>query len=575
MLVTCCSKCQVHRSSEASSARRFHPWDTGEESYATSLMCVSILTSDGSAMITASALPLLINQIRAQLTDLETAFGKPKGTLPDWERDRELQITRVCSGEDFALHFTPDRVEPWFACLGDDLMLRITISDDEQGHQRYLVNQHEREALQNALDHVNRYEVDQVSVVCILTKSHLTEHVSAILGAHLDGLFYFQSALESRINLKGVESLFGTDMLRLDRHVAIGVITSTGLLQGTYVTVIGLDDLISNDFEQFPSVRARVQAWSNARALRDSSATWVGFLSEVDPLTFDVRQKRPGLGGIKSRMDYIADILALLQFCTSVTWADGQTIRATVARPSSTSMLIGPEGIQEVTELGNECDKLASCRVFRWAFTAEDYDKVDIVRDLIEREVRGRRDNIAQHLRGVMPQLLEAARATYKAIRTRAFESYLQARDEAKRRVSNFVDSSQTSIDKLRTDMVNRALQFFAAIIAYLAVSVLQPGLPTRYKVIGLALGIVYIGLIGIFQMVPACLVYRKQRQDAEDAVSGFDILTPNERSKIISKLPTGFWTDFTKWFAACCAIYAIGAFVLMVALLLLLLGHK
>lgn len=165
--------------------------------------------------------------------------------------------------------------------------------------------------------------------------------------------------------------------------------------------------------------------------------------------------------------------------------------------------------------------------------------------------------------------LLEEARANYKILRRKAFESYLHSRQEALEAVQSFVTSTRKDLDALRKGVLDTTLQFSIGIIAFLA-AILQFNLSKIVITVGFCLGLFYLVLAAFFQLFPLWQQFRTQFDATREAVEIHSELTSTERNRLIRQLPSGMWKSFTFWFWAGSAVYVLWAFILIGFLILL-----
>lgn len=337
------------------------------------------------------------------------------------------------------------------------------------------------------------------------------------------------------------------------------MLTGSGILQSPLITIFGQDASIE-DFSRLPKIKPILRAWNRAHSLRDTNTIWAAPLADISPDAFQVTQIRPGLEASYETIRGICNILSLLQFCVSVL-EDDEKWHVSIAR------LGGPiiDVASNVSYRDSSTSGLSPSlyRLYRWAFLAESYDKIDIVRELIQHEIRDRKDNPLQHLLASGSALLEGARANYKILRRKAFESYLHSREEAIEAVQTFVTSTRKDFDALRKGVLDTTLQFSIGIIAFLA-AILQFNLSKIVISVGFCLGLFYLVLTASFQLLPFWQQFRAQYNAARKTVDIHSELTLTERDRLLEQLPRGTWNSFTCWFWAGSAVYILWAIILI-----------
>lgn len=312
--------------------------------------------------------------------------------------------------------------------------------------------------------------------------------------------------------------------------------------------------------------------WGRIRAIRDANSTWHDSLSGLDPGFGQVEIIGTGMESVAYRLLGASDILSYLQFATSIV-RRGDALIARFSKPGGVVWEVSVSQLYSNADAPSTQVPTPAFQLLRWGYQGEDYDKIDIVRDRVDRELHGTQGELASHLIQSAPEIHLSARATYKALRERAFESFMKARQEAEAKVAAAVSGYRTNIDKLRTDMLTRVLQFFTAIAAFLAVSVLQPNLPNWIKAFGLGSAIIFVCLVIGFQLFPAYQDFRQQCAEANRMVDGYDNLLSTVRDQIKSSLPSGRWNVFTIWLALCTGVYLLELLGFAIALCVVL-GH-
>lgn len=509
-----------------------------------------------------------VETLKGALLDMASAFDLSESTLPGHESRECLEVFKSYTGEGFRHAFPQDRIHRWFSHLGADLHLRIdTIDDDDSIEVGVNVG---RSKLGTLYQKIMKNRIDRIEVRAVIAKRHMIAVLSREVGAQFNALYFFHDTLASRLTLTRIQPLFDSDVLPPNEHAIIGILCSPGLIWSRYLTIVGFQDFDSAEFLRSPASTRYQTKWNHARLMRDAITTWQDSLSAVDPHYLQVKSEKPGLEIIADRLLGLSEVLAIFQFCISVVSHEDGAITAQVTRPGGAVLKVAPGAVYSPLRttvsatLGTPAFQL-----FRWAFQGEDYDKIDLVRDLIDREVRGRDGDLMRHLLQSSPDLLTSARAGFKVLRQQALDRYWKVRQEAKDKVDSYVATIRTRIDTIRKDMLTRAIQFFAAIAGFFGLSVLQPDLPSWIRALGVGFSIIYIVLIGLFQLLPALLDYRNLRGAGEDAVKGYDVLSPNERNAITSMLPSGWRNEFVVWLAACGVVY----FVELIAFLVLLIA--
>jgi hypothetical protein len=375
-------------------------------------------------------LSALCFEILSCMRDLAGAMDISPTYLSQNEHLAECVLSSFCSGDEFVERFTYERVTAWYRALGTDL----TIQFDTPEGQLVVSQLNYEDGLDKLHRMVEEIEVDRVSIDITVRKEDLRTRIAAYIGVPIDALFLFEETLLDRLTLDGVQVLLDHKVLSRERHTIVGILSGTGLLTSTYLTVVGLSDALSADFLQLRSPAYSERKWCHVQMLRDTIALWATPLKEIAPDMFVMEQQRQGLEKIHRALAGICDVLSILQFCVSVNSYDSKIWRATPTYPSSRIIDVASN-----VPYRDPSDSLtglapAAYRLYRWAFSAENYDKINVVRDLLQRDIADSQADLLDRLIEAAPQLLESARANYKILRHKAFEAYLRSRQEAKRR---------------------------------------------------------------------------------------------------------------------------------------------
>jgi len=428
----------------------------------------------------------------------------------------------------------------------------------------------DRSGLDRLLDVVGRYEIDVVDIRVTITKEALKASVRDLVHLpSIDALFFFEQTLIESLTLRHIQDLQEEGAFLPDRHTVIALVAGSGMLQGPLLTVFGLRGASTEDFAGLPRIEPTLRAWRTAHSLRDTTAMWAAPLANIAPSTFQVVEIHEGLGATYEALVGICNILSLLQFCVSVQESDAEIWRVSVAYPGGPVLEIASNRPYHDNSTSGMSPSLY--RLYRWAFLAESYDKIDIARELIRHEIRDREGDPLPHLLASGSELLEGARANYKILRQKAFEAYLRSRQEAIEAIQTFMTSTREDLDTLRKDVLDTTLRFSAGIIAFLAANVLKLDLSKFVIMVGFGLGLFYLVLAAIFQLFPSWQQYHAQLEEAKQIVNAHDELTLTERTRLISQLPNRSWNTFTKWFLACSFVYLVWAMILVGILLYLL----
>lgn len=505
-------------------------------------------------MLETGPLAGVLSGLEAHLHDIADAFVGSPQSVADQERIDLIRLIKSYSGEDYSSRFPAARVEEWLEYFGEDLSLSVTILDTGK---TYTITKHSKPELAELLKYLDRYEVAQLTASLDLRKVELIRQVGSMLGATPHAVFLSPTSLRKRCTLSGVEALYQAGVISVAQHTVVAVLDADGLLQSRLLTVVGMRGLYMEAGRPLVLPQTRGNAWERIRTWRDQNTFWDGMLSEIPPDAFQVRVVQSGLEAVRSAMLGLSDVLSILQLCAAVA-PTNKHLDGIVVRNSGPSIHVPKDALFDAWDDTVPRVLTAPFRTYRWVFLGEDEDKLDIVRDLMERELRAAPKNPLDHLLRSFGNLLDSSRASYATIRKKAFESYIRVRGEALASVDAFAVATQANIDKVRDDMLNRVLQFFAAVVAFVTVNVLKPDISRQLQVIGLLFVAIYVILIIIFQMLPSWWQYEEQRARVKNKVNAYAELSLGERRAILNKVPAEFWNSFSKWYFACLGMYVL-----------------
>ncbi len=514
-----------------------------------------------------SHLEIFCSKVYEALEDIARILNIQQNTLIRSESPAICSFAGSCSESEFADSFSHEHLDTWYAVFDSDLIVDVSV-EEQDAHEQ--ITCQDRSGLDHILDVIGNYEIDVVAIRVTIKKEFLKARIRNIVQVpSVDALFFFEQALRESVTLKHIQEMQKEGAFLPDRRTIIAVLTESGMLQSPLLTVFGLKGASIGDFSRLPKIEPAVRAWHTARSLRDTTAMWAAPLANVAPSTFQVEQIRGGLEAIYEALGGICNVMSFLQFCVSVHEGDDATWHTSIAHPGGPVIEIDSKILYHDNSTPGMSPSLY--RLFRWAFLAESYDKIDIARELIRHEILDRTGDPLPHLMASGSALLEGARANYKILRQRAFEAYLRSRQEAIEAIQSFMTSTRKDLDQLRKDVLDTTLRFSAGIIAFLAANVLKLNLSKFVIAVGFGLGLFYLVLAAIFQLLPLWQQYQAQLKQAKQIVNAHDELTLTERTRLISQLPSRTWSTFTKWFLACSIVYIIWAAVLIGTLIFLL----
>lgn len=524
-------------------------------------------------------LPLSSTRIDSVVQDLVAAAELPVTDLSRHEFTHEYVVSSNCTGEVFERNYPADRINSWFDVLSSCLTIEFTLRAIGESLRVSLTSE-DLSGVATSSSWLKEYEVEGVDVKAVINKDLLITRLDDALGTHISALFLYEDALAKRLALRRLPTLMRDGFVNEGQHAVTIVIVGRGLLQTPLVTVAGLADTSQDDFVVLPSPNASIRAWRRALALRETTCTWTAPLARTAPEAFNVTEVRGGLEATKRAMMCVCATLSVLQFCFNVRIQDDDRwVAALAGRGGSTLTFASSDAISELKTVG-EPDLVAAYRLYRWAFRAESYDKIDLVGDFIREYMSIKRPEHVEELLPLSSELLETSRASYRTLRHHAFEAYIHARNEARARVQEFVDTTQQHLEALRHEVLDTTLKFSAAIIAFLTAEVLKPGIPTIVVAVGFGLALLYLILAFVFHLIPLRSQYNTARSRAEKAVNGLRELLLDQRKEILADLPPKFdlppnmqWTPFTRWFIASFGIYLGWALLLILIFVLTVTG--
>jgi hypothetical protein len=339
--------------------------------------------------MTSSPLEIICSNTYKVLENIASIMNVQKDNLIRSETLVECSFARSCSVKTFTENFSHERLDAWYTALGSDLAIGISIEErDAFAHITY----QDRSGLDLILDVIDAYEIDVIEVRVTLKKETLKARIKDILHVpSIDALFFFERNLVDSLTLRSIQDMQKEGVFLADQYTLIAVLTGSGILQSPLLTVFGLQDASIEDFSRLPKIKPILRAWNRAHSLRDTNTVWAAPLADISPDAFQVTQIRVGLSATYETIRGICNILSLLQFCVSVL-EDGEKWHVSIAR------LGGPviDVASNISYRDSSTSGLSPSlyRLYRWAFLAESYDKIDIVRELIQHEIRDRKYKI-------------------------------------------------------------------------------------------------------------------------------------------------------------------------------------
>lgn len=515
----------------------------------------------------ASHLENFCSAVHEALENMACVLEIQKDTLIRSESLTLCTFAGSCSDGKFTDNFSQEHLDAWYSLFGNDLIIDVSI-EEQDTHKQITCN--DRSGLNNIKAVIDRYEIDVVDIRVTIKKEVLKTKIRDIVHVpSISALFFYERTLIESLTLKQIHALQNEGAFSPAQHTVIAILTGVGMLQGPLLTVFGQTGGTIEEISHLPKIESTARAWHKARSLRDTATTWTAPLADIAPSTFQVAQIYAGLEATHKTMEEICNILSLLQFCVSIREGDGEIWHAAVAYPGGPVIDIASNHTYQADSTSDISPSLH--RLYRWAFLAESYDKIDIVRELLRRMIRGGETNLLTQLIASGSELLEEARANYKILRRQAFDAYFRSRRESIEAIQSFMTSTRKDLDTLRKDVLDTTLRFSAGIIAFLAANVLQLNLSIFVISVGFGLGLFYLVLAFFFQLIPLWQQYKAQYSEAIQAVGAHSELTLNERTRFISQLPNKRWNPFKKWFLLCFIAYLAWALVLIILLISLL----
>lgn len=518
-------------------------------------------------MTTTAHQTISFSTVYETLEDIAKTLDIQKDKLIKSESLTICSFVGFCTESKFLDSFSQDHLDTWFSVFGNDLTINIAIDEHNVKQQ---ITSKDRSGLHLILGVIDKLETEVIEIQVTIKKEVLKTKVrDSVQVPSVDAFFFFEETLRESLTLKHIQEMQKEGVFLPDQRTVIAVLTVSGMLQGPLLTVFGLKGVSKEDLSHLPKIEPTLRAWHNARSLRETTSLWAAPLVNTAPATFLVSQIHGGLEATCENLLGICDVLSLLQFCVSVREDDDNIWHLSIAHPGGPVIDMASDNLYH----SNSTSDMAPSwyRLYRWAFQAESYDKIDIVRELIRHEFRSKEGMPLSLLLASGSELLEDARANYKIVRHRAFEAYLRSRQEAIEAVQSFMASTRKDLDTLRKDVLDTTLRFSAGIIAFLAANVLQLNLSKFVIAVGFGLGLLYLALAAFFQLLPLWQQYRAQLREAKQIVNAHSELTLIERARLIDMLPSSFWNKFTRWFFACTLAYMIWAIVLTCLLIVLL----
>lgn len=504
----------------------------------------------------------LCDQITSALDALAEILGIDESTFAGNELLAVCSVTKSISPKKIDDLLAPEQLQQWLRIMGTALTFVVTVEDLGYGPQRVTCD--DEMVVQEVLEFIRSHEVEDVEVEITLSKHELRHRLSTLSGVNLSALFLYEGALCRRMSLDSVEALVREGLLQPTERTTIGIVAATGLLQGPFLTVVGLADMSAETPLRIPSVEPEPQnRWAKACALRQTVSTWTAPLSHLPPDVFSITEHGAGLQQIATALAALSAAMSLLQMC-EVVFVEEHVWIGQVTRRQGPECRLTYEDIISYSSRADDGSTLFA--LYRWAFPSESRSRVDVVRHVIQETVQRTGDSSLSRLETEGKAMFEAAQANYSILCHDAFESYLKLRESAEEHVQSQIDAARGSATRLTEELLGTFLQFFAGTLVFIITNSFSTTISEGLRICGLVLALVYLALVAVFRLVRAWSQHTIRKQESEAMIERYSELADVTRKSLIESLDSS-QKDFVVWFWACTVAYAAGGVALLVIL--------
>jgi len=315
------------------------------------------------------------------------------------------------------------------------------------------------------------------------------------------------------------------------------------------------------DVHTIPDVKPQVEKLSRRMRSRidqyrdrlGTELNWTGFdLDVVTPLHFMCRPTVKPHGPIDSELE---DVIRRMLYHSSLLYTADRT---ELRDGSFAATFAGSEGTSEV-HLGAEVDDLSdddSVRFARWPYMSIADDRLNVLRTVVVRELRGRAGSNHEYLTSHLRKILEEARWHYRLFINRKIEDHFGQVKEVSDYISNTTRRINNWVESMTSNLVNTLLATLGLVLITLLGSLFKQDDPSTNLVeIGLIVYAIYIlALPGLYKMSNVLHSYTLligelgDRREEFIARLGFDKVTEKMSSIRLRKRQFWIWFGITSF---------------------------
>lgn len=315
------------------------------------------------------------------------------------------------------------------------------------------------------------------------------------------------------------------------------------------------------DFHTIPYVKPEVEKLSRRMRSRidqyrdrlGTGLNWTGFdLDVVTPLHFMCRPTTDSTGPMDSELE---SVFRRMLFHSSLLYTADRT---EFRDDAFAATFAGSEGTAEV-HLGPELDDLSDgdlVRFARWPYMSMADDRLNVLRTVMVRELRGRAGSNYEYLTAHLRKILEEARWHYRLFINRKIEDHFSQVKEVSDYISNTTRRINNWVESMTSNLVNTLLATLGLVLITLLGSLFKQDDPSTNLVeIGLIVYAIYIlALPGLYKMSNVLHSYSLligelgDRREEFIARLGFDKVTEKMSSIRLRKRQFWIWFGITSF---------------------------
>ena len=450
----------------------------------------------------------------------------------------------------------------WFAALGDDLELDLTLEGLDAAFDPVSVELRAGDdpagalvTFQEQAQAIAETQGDSVSVSARLRigkrqAQRLAEQALDARRVALAGgaplapeaalVFYRAAACERMLTLRAAPAWERRGLGGEQTRLCLVLCDSAGYLAGVALEVIGAASAETPDW--LPVSRA---AWrrfaeraAETRRLRDAESAWSGLTLALMPEHLRMAARLPGLDRLATRLQTLRAEVAACALASHAERAasllDGQgdlALRFAGTRPAVVWLRSGAPAVAMEELEPRPRDALIA--LADWAYRDASPDKLAIARQaLADTLTAGASQALAQLCVAAEPAL-DAARANLAIYLRGATERYFQLRGAAQQAVSGFADATRAAVASLTSDVTDNLYRTVGLIVGVVIAWLIQPSASLGVVQIATALYTAYVAFIIVYLLRAKQARFHLERAGLDDTLAAMPELTQAERDRL------------------------------------------